>query len=170
MEFASAYQLKVEYPRCLGHGNVAFWSDLPVSIIQAGMKGNSWLTHPDDVDECFIGASGLRLSMGTPGSVNSQTPIRDISVSVHGSGLPPIILIDGDFSEPRFLCDESHSSCQIHTLVEIRMDVLPVPSHPQKESFSNHHLGQQHTAPQPFTASVTTDGIAFRFRGRAPGA
>lgn len=66
---------------------------------------DSRLTHPNDVDVYFFGASGLWPSMIASDSANLKTPMSDASAFVCGSQtFPPMPLTDEDFKEPRFFC------------------------------------------------------------------
>lgn len=60
MGILSAYQFMLVYREGSGHQNAHFLSRLPVDATQSDvMKGDSGLTHPDDVEVYFVGASGL---------------------------------------------------------------------------------------------------------------
>ena len=59
MQSLKAYQFILEYRKGSGHSNADDLYRLPVDTTWDGIEGHSRLTHPDDVDVCFVGASGL---------------------------------------------------------------------------------------------------------------
>ena len=59
LEFLNAYQYQLIYRKGTGNGNADFLSRLPLPAAESDINGDSALTHPDDVDVYFVGASGL---------------------------------------------------------------------------------------------------------------
>ena len=146
MEFLNAYQFKLEYRKGSGHNNADFLSRLPVDAIPEDIEGDCRLTHPDDVDVYFVGASGLWPRVVTADSTNSRIPLSDISVPLDhsrpsrfvasisdGHSLPPTPFADDDFCDFRSF----HEKPQITAgLDATKSYILPVNSIPLAERIS----------------------------------
>lgn len=138
-EVFSAKQLKLEYREDSGYEKGISLSCLPVVATQLDIDRDSRLTHPDDVDVYYFGASGLGLRMITSGSANSQTPVSEVSAFGNGSqSFLRIPLEDENFKERRSLGHKSQFPC-ITISDKASIDVF----HSQKVFLSGQDRGQQ---------------------------
>ena len=148
MEFLNAYQFKLEYQKGSGHNNTDFLSRLSVDAIPEDIEGDCRLTHPDDVDVYFVGASGLWPRVVAADSTNSRIPLSDISVSLDhsrpsrsvasiydGGSLSPIPFADDDFCDFRSFHEKPQITAGLD-VTETYSDILPVNSTPLAERIS----------------------------------
>ena len=89
LEFLNAYQYELVYRKGESNGTADFLSRLPIPATESDIRGDSALTHPDDVDVYLVGAPGPcpRLGEAPPSSVPS--PLLSSRGSLAHSGSPP---------------------------------------------------------------------------------
>ena len=154
LELLNAYQYELVYRKGDGNGNVDCLSCLPIPATESDIRGESALTHPDDVDVYLVGVPGFcpRLGEAPPSSVPS--PLLSSRGSLVRSVLPPVPLTERHF-------DDFHSLGSIHVATDAA-PVSPVCPIPLSERISQRTRSRTaHGSPTP-TAETTPTAVTTR--------